>query len=132
MSRAKRPARRKATASALPSWGDLASTKGAATRRARAPKSGFVDGVPTLRFALVVAAVCAVLTLYVGHIYATQALVAEVQQLEREHHRLVLKHNRLRGETDRMASPTTVLHRAAALGLEPGSAYGPPIHLSTP
>lgn len=129
-----RPARggRKTTASAsgLPSWGDLASKKGATTRRAKAPKRGLVEGVPTLRFALFMVVVCALFTLYVGHVYATQALAVEVQQLQRENHRLVLKHNRLRGEFDRMTSPSVILHRAEALGLESGSAYGPTISLT--
>ncbi len=123
---------RKTTASAngLPSWSDLASKKGAAARRAKAPKRGLVEGVPTLRFALYVVLACALLTLYVGHVYATQALAAEVQQLERENHRLVLKHNRLRGEFDRMTSPSVILNRAEALGLDTGSAYGPTISLT--
>ena len=84
---------------------------------------------PTLRFALLMVAVGALFTLYVGHVYATQELAAEVQQLQRENHRLILKHNRLRGEFDRMTAPSVILHRAEVLGLESGSAYGPTISL---
>ncbi len=132
--RARTTQRTKAAASpsGLPSWGDLAAKKGVATRPARAPKAGLVAGVPTLRFALLVAAVCALLTLYVGHVYATQALAAEVQQLQRENDRLVLKHNRLQGEFDRMTSPSVILGRAEALGLASGSEYGPTINVQTP
>ncbi|MEM1041079.1 MAG: hypothetical protein AAGI91_00470 [Bacteroidota bacterium] len=118
--------------SRLPSWSDLASKRGASARRAKAPKRGLAEGVPTLRFAGYVAAACVLLTLYVGHIYSTQELAAEVQQLQRENHRLVLKHNRLRGAFDRMTAPSVILQRAGALGLETGSAYGPTIQLETP
>ncbi len=113
----------------LPGWSDLASKKCGAVRKngAKAAKPGLVDGVPTLRFAVLLMTACALFTLYVGHIYATQELAAEVQQLQKEELRLVLKHNRLRGEFDRMTSPSVILDRAAELGFEPGSAYGPTI-----
>ncbi len=121
-----------ARANGLPSWGDLSSEKGAATPRASPPKRGLVEGVPTLRFALYVVTACLLLTLYVGHVYSTQALAAEVQQLQRENHRLVLKHNRLRAAFDRMTAPSVILHRAEALGLAPGSDYGPTIRPEMP
>jgi hypothetical protein len=111
----------------LPAWSDLSATKTNTVRQKRDAKPSLVDGVPTLRFALLLMAACAVFTLYVGHVYATQELVAEVQQLQKERLRLVLKHNRLRGEFDRMTAPSVILDRAAALGLEPGSQYGPMI-----
>ena len=111
----------------LPAWSDLSASKANVKRETRAAKPGLVDGVPTLRFAVLLVAACALFTLYVGHVYATQELVAEVQQLQKEKLRLVLKHNRLRGEFDRMTAPSVILDRAAALGLEPSSQYGPMI-----
>lgn len=124
---------RSAATSTLPGWGDLAA-KGQAvrTKGTKAVKPGLVDGVPTLRFAVLLVAACALFTLYVGHIYATQALVEDVQVLRKENLRLVLKHNRLRGEFDRMTSPAVILDRAAALGLEPSPEYAPTIRLDTP
>src|SRR5690606_9744623 len=91
---ATRPAPRRATkpsarprpvgAAALPGWGDLAA-KGQAvrTKSAKAERPGLVDGVPTLRFAVLLVAACALFTLYVGHTYATQALVEDVQALRK-------------------------------------------------
>ena len=133
-SRTGRTANRRRTRSAkavppakLPAWSDLSTGKANVKLQKRAAKPGLVDGVPTLRFAVLLVAACALFTLYVGHVYATQELVAEVQQLQKERLRLVLKHNRLRGEFDRMTAPSVILDRAAALGLEPGSEYGPMI-----
>jgi hypothetical protein len=115
----------------LPAWSDLSAKTANVKRETRSAKPGLVDGVPTLRFAVLLVAACALFTLYVGHVYATQDLVAEVQQLQKEKLRLVLKHNRLRGEFDRMTAPSVILDRAAALGLEPGSQYGPTILLNS-
>ena len=131
---AARPAPRPASAVKLPGWSDLAAKNAGAVRTKgnRAVKPGLVDGVPTLRFAVLLVAACALFTLYVGHVYATQALVQDVQALRKDNHRLVLKHNRLRGEFDRMTSPAVILDRAAALGLEPSADYAPIIHLDTP
>ena len=126
----KAAAKRPVVASGLPNWSDLASKKGGVVRKTeRAAKPSLVDGVPTLRFAVLLVAACALFTLYVGHVYATQALVSEVQQLRKENSRLVLKRNRLSGAFDRMTSPAVILDRAETLGLEPSSDYAPTIHL---
>ena len=129
---AKKTAAKKPTVNAaLPGWSDLAAKQSGAVRRTeRAARPSLVDGVPTLRFAVLLVAACALFTLYVGHIYATQALAAEVQQLQKENGRLVLKRNRLSGEFDRMTSPAVILDRAADLGLEPSSDYAPTIVLT--
>jgi hypothetical protein len=108
------------------SWAELAGkAPPAQRRRERAP--GFVDAVPTLRFATLLAIACAVLTLYVGHLYASQSLVDEVQQLRQEKLRLTLQQNRLRGEFDRMTAPAVILHRAEAIGLRASGEYAPTI-----
>lgn len=116
----------------LPGWSDLAGKKNVAKKKknTKGVKPGLVEAVPTLRFAVLLVAACALFTLYVGHVYATQALVADVQTLRKDNLRLVLKHNRLRGEFDRMTSPSVILSRAAALGLEPSGEYAPTIHLT--
>jgi hypothetical protein len=126
----RKPAKRRAATTGLPGWSDLAAKKSGAVRKAgREAKPSLVDGVPTFRFAVLLVAACTLFTLYVGHVYATQSLVSEVQQLRKDNGRLVLKRNRLAGEFDRRTSPSVILGRAEALGLEPSSAYAPTIHL---
>ena len=129
----RRPASR-TSSTKLPGWSDLAGKKnkaGKKKRNAKGVKPGLVDGVPTLRFAVLLVTACALFTLYVGHVYATQALVSDVQTLRKDNLRLVLKHNRLRGEFDRMTSPAVILDRAEALGLAPSGDYAPAIHIGT-
>ncbi len=77
------------------------------------------------RTALLILAVAAAFTLYIGHVHATQELLSEVQTAQREHLRLNLKYNRLKGEFDRATGPAMIYERARALGLEEGIAYGP-------
>ena len=126
--RRRKSAKSQPAGTALPGWKELGQKGAGATRKTtRAPKPSLVDGVPTFRFAALILAACALFTLYVGHVYATQELVSEVQTLRKENGHLVLKRNRLAGEFDRMTSPSVILDRADALGLEPGSEYGPTI-----
>ena len=133
---------------ALPSWSDLPATTGpslhdhAARARAGAKKASqkaadkvrqrgrALDAVPSLRFGLLTLAVCVVLTLFLGHAYATRATLDALQDARRENERLRLTHQRLQGDADRMTDPSTVMRRAASLGLEEGVAYGPTIRLS--
>ena len=131
----------------LPAWGDLKAVPpsplaqragraagGArqATKRAaeRAGRARPLDAVPSLRFGLLVLLGCLVATLFVSHVYATQATLGELQDARRENERLRLTHQRLQGEVDQMTGPSAVMRRAAALGLEEGIAYGPPIRMS--
>ena len=130
----------------LPAWGDLKAvqpgplaqragraTAGAkqATKRAatRAGRARPLDAVPSLRFGLLVLLGCVVVTLFVSHVYATRATLGELQDARRENERLRLTHQRLQGEVDQMVGPSVVMHRAAALGLEEGVAYGSPIRM---
>jgi hypothetical protein len=106
-------------------WDGLAGKPATSRKRERQP--GLVDTVPTLRFALMLAVACTALTLYVGHLYSTQNLVNEVQELRREKLRLVMQQNRLRGEFDRMTAPAVILARAEALGLRASADYAHPI-----
>lgn len=111
-------------------WAELAGKATAASARKRERTPGLVDGVPTLRFALMLLAICTALTLYLAHQYASQAVVEEVQELRREKLRLVLQQNRLRGEYDRMTAPAVILRRADELGLRASADYAPTILLT--
>lgn len=131
----------------LPAWGDLgpvgtgriakqatrakagakqASKKAAAKVRRARP----LDAVPSLRFGLLTLLACVVVTLFVSHVYATAATLADLQDARRENERLRLTHQRLQGDVDRMTGPRIIMTEAARLGLEEGVAYGPPIHLT--
>ena len=146
----KAPARRAASASgaraALPDWGALrpvppsrvakragrakAGAKKASKKAAqKVRRSRPLDVVPSLRFGLLTLLACLALTVYVSHVYATRATLAELQDARRENERLRLTHQRLQGDVDRMTGPAVVMRRAAALGLEEGIAYGPSIRL---
>ena len=89
------------------------------------------DAVPSLRFGLLVLLACIAGTLFVAHVYATRATLAELQEARRESEHLRLAGQRLRGEFDRMTGPDAVMPRAAALGLVEGVAYGVPIQIDT-
>ena len=138
---------RRGTGEALPAWGDLKTPpKSALSKRAGRAKAGAkkatqeaaakvrrarpLDVVPSLRFGLVTLAVCVVLTLFLGHAYATRATLDELQDARRLNEQLRLTHQRLRGDADRRVRPSAVLSGAARLGLEEGVAYGPTIHLA--
>ena len=88
-----RGTRRKTKSDTLPGWSDLTG----ANRRSggRATGSTFLERVSTTRFAVLIVGVAVLFTLYVGHVHATQDLLAQVQQERRENLRLHLKHNRL-------------------------------------
>lgn len=109
----------------LPGWGELAADGGHTPSPPQA--SAFLEKVSTVRFALLLMAIAALFTLYVGHVHATQELAAEVAEARRANLRLHLKYNRLRGEFDRATGPAVVYQRARALGLEEGIEYGPTV-----
>jgi hypothetical protein len=69
-------------------------------------------------------------TTYVGHVHATQDLLANVQQLRRENLELHLKYNRLKGDFDRMVGPGVIYERAGRLGLVEDATYGPTIEVN--
>lgn len=108
----------------LPGWDELAARN---ERRPDRRGSTFLAHVSTARFALLILVVAAAVTLYVGHVQATQELLAEVQQQRRDNLRYHLKYNRLKGDFDRMTGPATIYERARALGLVEDIHYGPTI-----
>ena len=109
---------------ALPSWTDLEPSQ---NRRRTASGDAFLENVSTLRFSLIILAVAALFTLYVGHVHATSDLYSQLQQAQSENQRLHLKHNRLQGEFDQRVGPSVIYERARALGLQSSVTYGPPI-----
>jgi hypothetical protein len=114
-----------AAAGDFPSWRDLATGN---ERDAQRPAVlAQIDNVSTIRFGLVLLALAAVFTLYIGHVHATQDLLDDLQQVRRENLQLHLEDNRLKGTFDRLTGPSVVYQRAGAMGLKEGIAYGPTI-----
>ncbi|QXD17083.1 cell division protein FtsL, partial [Rhodocaloribacter litoris] len=105
----------------LPTWDDLAGGNGPAAAAGRRPA---FDSVSTLRFALFLLVLALAVTLYVGHVHASQEVLTEVQRLRRENLDLHLKYNRLKGEYDQMTSPARIYERARGLGLVEDVTYG--------
>lgn len=120
-------ARKRSSGNALLSWNDLATGN---EREAHRPTgSTYIEKVSTVRFGLFLLAVAIVFTLYIGHVQATQEVLAQVQQARRENLNLHLKLNRLKGDFDGATSPAVVYQRARAMGMEEGIAYGPTIEI---
>lgn len=82
-----------------------------------------------LRFGLLLLLIVVALAAYVGHVHATQQLLADVQQARQDNLRLHLKHNRLKGEFDQATGPAVIYERARALGLEDDITYAPTIRV---
>lgn len=116
---------------ALPSWHDLATGE-KERHRLRARHATFLETISTTRFGILIIAIAAAFTLYVGHVHATQDLLAEVQTIRKENLRLHLQYNRLKGDFDRATGPSVIYREAGALGLEEGIAYGPTIRVTAP
>lgn len=111
----------------LPGWSDLAKSN------RRAPSTGrgatFLERISTTRFAVLIVLLAILFTTYVGHVHATQNLLADVQQLRRENLELHLKYNRLKGDFDGMVGPGVIYERAGRLGLVEDATYGPTIEV---
>lgn len=141
---AKKKARRR-TGTSFPAWGDLsAPPAGRLAKQAGRAKAGAkqasrkaaaktrlrpLDAVPSVRFGILTLLACLAMTLYVSHVYATRATLADLQDARRANERLRLTHQRLQGDVDQMTGPRAVMAAAARLGLDEGVAYGPTIHL---
>lgn len=111
---------------ALPSWTDLEHTN---ARRPPTPTSDrpFLEHVSTVRFALFVMILAASFTAYVGHVHATQELLADVQQAQAENRSLHIQHNYLQGAYARKIGPSQVHQRARAMGMEETVSFGRPV-----
>ena len=120
----------KSRSGGLPGWSDLGgkpASRGTKTQASRRVKA--LDATPSLRLGVLLLFACALLTVFVGHTFATQATLAEVQAAQKENERLRLTNQRLRGAFDRMTGPEAVMPAATRLGLEEGVAYGPALSL---
>lgn len=122
--------KQKARSGDFPTWDALGGKGGARGKKTRASsRVRALDATPSLKLGLLLILGCALMTAFVGHTFATQATLAEVQAARAENQKLRLTHQRLRGAFDQMTGPEAVMPRAAALGLEEGVAYGPAISL---
>ena len=126
------PTQWKRHGTALPGWRELENEE-RNTPSASAPRSpsgdSFLERVSTARFTVLILVVAALFTLYVGHVHATQRLLADLQEARSTQHLLRLKHNRLKGAFDRKTGPSVIYERARELGLEENVSYGPSIIL---
>lgn len=113
--------------SGLPGWKDLSPGN---AREVTAPSGIRLAPVSTFRFGVVMLLLAGLFTAYVGHVNATQDVLARVQQERRENLRLHLKYNRVKGEYDRTTGPSVIYDRARRIGLEEGHSYGPSILMS--
>lgn len=111
----------------LPGWKDLAGSN--ERLRTGNRRRSFLERISTTRFAVLIVGLAILFTLYVGHVHATQDLLAEVQQERRENLRLHLKYNRLKGDFDEMVGPSVIYTRARELGLVEDPAFGPSIEV---
>ena len=123
----KRPARQ-AQEGGLPGWKDLGAKK--QKRSGRTSGGGaYLERISNTRFIALILALAALFTLYVGHVHATQALLAELERARRDNLRLHLKHNRLKGEFDQATGPAVIYERARKIGLEESVVYGPTVRV---
>jgi hypothetical protein len=109
-----------------PGWEDLIAADNSRLEDGPA-EPAFLGTISTLRFVLGVLAVAGVFTLYVGHVYATQDLLADVQRARKENLTLQLQLNRTRGLYHAATGPGIIYERAEELGLEERMISGPPI-----
>lgn len=89
--------------------------------------ASFLGRISTIKLALLIIAIALVGTLYVGHIHATEGVVAELQEARKANQRLHLRLNRLEGIYDQATSPAVIYRRARALGLLHSAEYAPSI-----
>ncbi len=83
----------------------------------------------TARFVVIVLAVATLFTLYVGHVFATQDLLAEVQGMRNDQLALQMTFDRLEGELHRVTGPEEIFAAARDIGLEDRLLEGPAIVL---
>lgn len=68
-------------------------------------------------------------SLYLTHVFQTQGILSEVQQLRREHERAQRIFNDTRRTYDASTGPAEVYRRAESLGLVSGGATDPILHI---
>lgn len=98
----------------------------------RLPAATGGDGlrtVSTFRFAAILSAIAGAVTLYIGHVYATQDLLNSLEPLRRDNLELHLELDRLRGKLEEVTGPAVIYHRATQLGLQEGGPYNATIRV---
>ena len=112
----------------LPGWRDLAENNG--VREApRKESDQWLGAVSTARFLAVVLAVATLFTLYVGHVFATQELLSEVQGLRNEQLALEMTFDKLQGDYHRVTGPERISEAARDMGLQDRLRMASPIIL---
>jgi len=106
---------------ALPGWDALPG--GSAGRKSKLFWQR-LDSVTTARFARWLFAIGVAVTLYVGHVHATQNTFERLHASQKENLRLHLERDRLNGELAHATGPTVIYPRAHKLGLEEDLGYG--------
>jgi hypothetical protein len=112
----------------LPSWKDLDKPTNERIQ-GRPQEVGFLATVSTTRFAVLILAIAAAFTLYVGHVHGMQDLLVDLQSVRQDNMRLHLEYNRLKGNFDRATGPSLIQERARALGFVERQTYGATIKM---
>ena len=115
----------------LPSWSDLADSQ-IIQQNARPDVDNWFGAVSTARFVVIILALATVITLYVGHVFATQDLLTEVQQLRSEQLALEMTFDKLEGELHHVTGPEEIFAAANELGLTDRVHRGTPIIIPAP
>ena len=114
----------------LPGWKELnqdTKKEKRTSARKKTPPPPPADSLTTGKVALLIFAALIVLGSYVGHVFATQETLSNLERLEREQLMLQLEYNQKKANFDRMISPSEVYKRGRALGLTEGTEFSPPI-----
>lgn len=85
--------------------------------------------VSTLRFAAILSAIAGAVTIYIGHIYATQDLLNSLEPVRRDNLELHLELDRLRGKLEEVTGPSVIYRRAMQLGLQEGGPFNATIRV---
>lgn len=79
---------------------------------------GWYGAISTARFVVIILAVATLFTLYVGHVFATQDLLADVQGLRNDRLALQMSYDKLEGEFHHATGPEKIFSAASELGLK--------------
>ena len=101
-------------------------------QNARPEVDHWFGAVSTARFVVIILALATVFTLFVGHVFATQDLLTEVQQLRNEQLALEMTYDKLEGELHHATGPEEIFAAAKELGLTDRLHRGTPIVLTAP
>jgi len=87
----------------------------------------YLGALSTARFAAVVLAVATLFTLYVGHVFAMQDLLADVQNSRNHNLALQMTFDKLEGDFRSKIGPEAMFAEATRLGLSERMPTGTPI-----